>query len=1249
VCVCVCLCIIYHRKFNQTNFNLSLGTQTNTKSDYDYDYGILSGDGWVQIQTDNSEATSTILFKTPDSRYPPTDSVVDNCFSDVNIKRMDFEEDFASEVLEVFQGLIHNSVQTAIGDVFCDELSVVGTNVVGNTVDMAKDQLEPYMVTLGEACTDPLWDETNLILSNDIKPLNFQDTEGHIGKTFNEILKYFDSVLGTAVTDSSNNSSAASAGENDLAINVFIRSFFLEIDGSFRVDPSTLQVPLIFEGHDRVTQFSVTLKEVRLYGLDSITRFNSFRNIGRHTIQNELTWDTLRIEFDVELDIKPSTLDDAILVDPTSPGIKERFSIDFTVDNIDVEASLLLVLDEDALGEMVLGPLFYTEHLLPCLLSIVEEAKLSGLDVDPTFINDGPAVSGLLDSGLDRIITDSIEAAFTIYKGSLRTAIPNIFQTSIRDLINTSFIDAYKDDKSNKKCPEVEPFEEGFIDFRKFFFDSNDGSYGDLLPMLKNMLDEELLAIDAETGRPRINEALVAPLTAAQSGAEGTMIFPLDFVSLLVSKDVFRQFGLDSFELRVFDPKIENLDSIGPIELLEPNATNGQILDNYATLGSVSKKLRIGLKGLFATEGDPTFAMTNEMDISVELVGAEVWASLMANVDAATLFNFPLRDITNLQCWLYTLVTPDSIYATDEETGFSIVSALLSTTFMNFNITCTACTSSSLSILPEVLQSLEDFGISDVLEMQLVELIMGIMRSDYIQNFINVILIDSALRCPHSPKFIGPSASFLESSPTPKYPSLDLKSLETIVFASTVVAEIAAVVMAQAHESYDLESSFPLSGQYDFNPADDMRLVDFTSLETSVGEWASSGVENLIAFMNERISDPKGTNNESDLRVNDLIRSSLLDENGSLSLTFDNINLAKAGIENIYLKEVQIFGLDTISELDVLDAIGAQTIQNGISWETIRLQLVVSLEDPNGDPSTTKQDITISASLSDVDMSLAMFLAMDLDLLDSIQIKGMMEIKNIIPCLMSAAHDASIAEFEVSIGSVTEFSIKGFTSSDISSAASESSRLILQEYGDKIISSIPKFFDSTVRGLLNNWIEYNTEEFPAEFCKYSSSSEITGSGFVDIRDLLRTATVASQLGGTGLSQYGNMFRTAMGFVRNIFKIDESTGLSGFNDVVVAPLTSSNYDEPGTIHYPGDLLKGGKRIQVGGLDTNVQFRAFDAKIENLDTIGAPLELFGGIMGEAYMLNNTMTLGVGANPLRFSSKLQLSLEGDGTLFA
>lgn len=331
--------------------------------------------------------------------------------------------------------------------------------------------------------------------------------------------------------------------------------------------------PVLIKGHDQITEYVFTLNEVTLYGLDSITRLNSFRNIGRNTIQNELTWDTLRVEFDVQLDIQPSTLDDAILIDPTSPGISERFKVDFTIDNVDVEASLLLLLDEDAMENMKLGPLFHMEHLLPCLLSIVHEIKVSGLDVDPTFINSGPTVTGfLLDSGIDRVITNSVEAVFTMYKGSLRTAIPNIFQTRVRDLINTFFIDAYKGDNSNTICSQVQPFDEGFIDFRKFFGSSND-SYGDLLPMLKTLLNKELLADDTKTTRPRINDAVVAPLTAAQSGNAGTMMFPMELVSFFMSKNMTRQFGMDSLEFRVFDPKIENVDTIRLIELLEPNIT----------------------------------------------------------------------------------------------------------------------------------------------------------------------------------------------------------------------------------------------------------------------------------------------------------------------------------------------------------------------------------------------------------------------------------------------------------------------------------------------------------------------------------------------------------------------------------------------------------------------------------------------------------------------------------------------------
>lgn len=161
-----------HQQKSDTEYSTTVGVtdlDLSCEMDYDYSYGILSGDGWVKIQTENSDVSSTIGFTSSDfDQFPPTGSVIDVCSSNVQIKNMDFEEDFASDVLEVFQGLIRDTVEVAIGNVACEELSVMGTAVVGNMVDLAGEQLEPYLENLGEAITDPLFLEHNfyfLVLS----------------------------------------------------------------------------------------------------------------------------------------------------------------------------------------------------------------------------------------------------------------------------------------------------------------------------------------------------------------------------------------------------------------------------------------------------------------------------------------------------------------------------------------------------------------------------------------------------------------------------------------------------------------------------------------------------------------------------------------------------------------------------------------------------------------------------------------------------------------------------------------------------------------------------------------------------------------------------------------------------------------------------------------------------------------------------------------------------------------------------
>ena len=208
--------------------------------------------------------------------------------------------------------------------------------------------------------------------------------------------------------------------------------------------------------------------------------------------------------------------------------------------------------------------------------------------------------------------------------------------------------------------------------------------------------------------------------------------------------------------------------------------------------------------------------------------------------------------------------------------------------------------------------------------------------------------------------------------------------------------------------------------------------------------------------------------------------------------------------------------------------------------------------------------------------------------------------------------------------------------------------MIMEKYGSAILSSMPGFFDLTVRALINNWMEFYMGDWSQIACPISLF-ERTSARSIDLRDLLLSAAKSQLLGGSGSSPYGDLFRTAFGMVQDlVFKVDEITGLSAFNDIVIGPWTRSHSDSTGTMVFPGDLFNSGTRIEVGGLDATVELRARDARIDNIDTVGSPLALLEAVMGEEHDLNNTATFGVEERPLRFAVKFLISLMGDGKCY-
>jgi len=563
---------------------------------------------------------------------------------------------------------------------------------------------------------------------------------------------------------------------------------------------------------------------------------------------------------------------------------------------------------------------------------------------------------------------------------------------------------------------------------------------------------------------------------------------------------------------------------------------------------------------------------------------------------------------------------------------------------MAFGVSCTNCTSSNIGILSEVFEQLELAGVSNILEKRLIDLGLEVASSEYAQAYINELLINGALRCPHSPSYVDGTAT--SKYQVPAFPSLPHESLETVAFASSLLLHMAAVVIAEAHSSYNLEDTNPLDGQNKLEEQPKLRLIDFTSFETSVGGWANEAVGDLLEYISESVDDANSPTGK-DIRINSLLRSTFLDENGVLDIEFNDIGFGSDDVQ-ISLKRIRVLGLDTASNLNLLDAIGAQTLQNVWKWNKLGFEVEFSLlsagsgVSPAGRALKSMEHITLSIDFGDIDVSLALLLALDLDLLGDLKLHSMLEIEKILPCILTAAHAAEFSEFQVLAGSIKKFGITGFKSEELNNAAAESSRVILEKYGQKIISSMPGVFDMTVRALLNNMMKYHIGGDSSIACPAPSAKP---SGFVDFRDLFLIAEKARQFGGSGLSQYGNLFSTALDIVQDfIFRVDKSTRLSAINDIVVAPITEAQSNSSGSFVFEGDIFSGNSRFEVGGFNANIQLRASDVHIDNLDTIGSPLELFQAVKDVPHSLNNMMTFGTENRPVRISMRFLLSLMGD-----
>ena len=528
-------------------------------------------------------------------------------------------------------------------------------------------------------------------------------------------------------------SSMINLGAGSSSINDFINSALLDSNGmtTFPLDVSVELGGAIF-----------TLDEVQLSGLDTLREF-TVEAIGPHTLQSRISLKNLSYEVRVAIDL-PTEM--------TSSSSRSVENINFGGQLVSIDASLalLLAVDLDDIGQTLLGSWLYASNILPCFLSSLH-TELNVTDIDLSIeklLYTG--VTGFSSISIENEVADFTEQIFGPYKSTIDRSLPSLFAIAMKGAVN-SFL---KDFLSNS-CPEPPALERSkFIDFRDLFASpsnarisgdevvKNSFQYGDLAPKIKEVIETELLRIDPGTNMPMINEMLIAPLTNAQSNRTGTLLVPGDLFNVESS---IRKLGFENIEVRLYDARVENLDSVGPLTLLQPAAA--YLLKNDVIIGTKSKPLRLAARLVFSLTGSDVM-MYNDLDISLELAYAEAWLALLTMISTSSFMEFPMKDITSISCWLAsismpTVLNPHTLQIAD--LGMSISEA-------NVTIKCRECTSPGIEELAANLSSSEaSKTLIDLLNL-LDNFTSTFLEGEFIQGQLDDLIYASQAKCPRSDK-----------------------------------------------------------------------------------------------------------------------------------------------------------------------------------------------------------------------------------------------------------------------------------------------------------------------------------------------------------------------------------------------------------------------------------------------------------------------------------------------------------------
>ena len=597
-------------------------------AEYSYNFGfLLQGSGSFETSAKKNEVEARInLFGSSSSfeESPPNKAEVQSCQTivrtDGNVAfKADQQNDFVDDAFNLFKQPISTFIDSAAASVVCEQIGKLGDTMFAEILNTTDTVLATWLPPLNASWTDPLLAET-LFQPNDpdLTLLDFQqnnsDTDINIfgNESITSVADLFAQILDRANEYLSTVQADEDTGRQDLGINLFLQKYVLDENGTLDLTSteSMADALLLFDTENAFSKTQIRLNRLRLTGLDSLTAFNAFVPVGKHTLGNIVAWEQLSLQVGLTIDSEPSSLEDSILYMPNPVKISENITISINFTNVNLQLSVFVPINEAKFDELTLGTLLDPIGSLPCFLSVVEDLQVSGLDVTTDDMTP-PALDGFSSLGLDRVLSNFAEAIFVAYKPSLLRAMPGIFQGPARRALNDLF-----SDRSRTCEGSIQTGSEGsYIDLRDLILSpaealtvggTGQAPYGTIVSSVYGLLKRSFFAEDPSTpGLSSLNGKVISPFAESQSGSPGRFLFPGSIFN--VDQDVDIGGFKAGIQLGVSDLFINNIDTLGaPVTLLQPVNGEAHLLSNDATLG-LGRPLEIGFNlfmGLFG-EGKP--------------------------------------------------------------------------------------------------------------------------------------------------------------------------------------------------------------------------------------------------------------------------------------------------------------------------------------------------------------------------------------------------------------------------------------------------------------------------------------------------------------------------------------------------------------------------------------------------------------------------------------------------------------------